>query len=127
MTGQDFSRRGLIGAAAPAFNPDADAVTLTVRDDDTIYEVTIPAGTLTSKGSGKYQLNDKAGALGGLKKVMLKVPPAGLRKLVVQTVPLDLSGADRVDHMVEIDLRIGSYQAQHTRLWVLKGTKLQTS
>ena len=116
-----------IGAAAPAFNPDADAVTVTLRDDDTIYAVTIPAGTMTNKGGGKYQLTDKAGTLGGLKSVMLKVPPTGLRQLVVQTVPMDLSHADRVDHMVEIDLGIGSYHAQHTRLWVVKGTKLQTS
>ena len=116
-----------VGAAAPAFNPDADAVTLTLRDNDTIYAVTIPAGTMTNKGGGKYQLKDKAGTLGGLKSVMLKVPPSGLRQLVVQTVPMDLSPADRVDHMVEIDLGIGSYHAQHTRLWVVKGSKLQTS
>jgi hypothetical protein len=116
-----------IGAAAPAFNPDTDPVTLTVRDDDDIYQVTIPAGTMTNKGGGKYQLKDKTGALGGLKSVMLKVPPTGLRQLVVQTVPMDLPHADRVAHMVEIDLSIGSYQAQHTRLWMLKGTKLQTS
>ncbi len=64
-----------IGAAAPAFNPDADPLTLTLRDDDTIYAVTIPAGTMTNKGGGKYELKDKAGTLGGLKSVSLKVPP----------------------------------------------------
>jgi hypothetical protein len=116
-----------IGAAAPAFNPDTDPLTVTLRDDDDIYQVTIPAGTMTNKGGGKYEIKDKAGTLGGLKGVMLKVPPTGLRQLVVQTVPMDLSRADRVDHMVEIDLSIGSYHAQHTRLWVLKGAKLQTS
>jgi hypothetical protein len=118
-----------IGAAAPALNPDTDRVTLALRDDDTIYEVTIPAGTMTNKGGGKYELKDKAGTLGGLKSVMLKVPPTGPKQLVVQTVPMDLSRADHVDHMVEIELRIGSYHAQHSRQWVIKGTtsKLQTS
>jgi len=116
-----------IGAAAPAFNPDTDPLTLTVHDDDDIYQVTIPAGTMTNKGGGKYQLQDKTGALGGLKSVTLKVPATGLRQLAVQTVPMDLSHADRVDHMVEIDLRIGSYHATHSRLWAFKGTKLQTS
>jgi Protein of unknown function (DUF3604) len=115
-----------IGTAAPAFNPDADDVALTLRDDDTIYEVTIPAGTMVKKGS-KYQLTDKTGALGGLKSVTLKVPPSGFKQLVLQTVPIDLSNADRTDHFVEIDLRIGSYHATQNRLWVLKGSKLQTS
>jgi len=115
-----------IGAAAPAFNPDADDIALTVRDDDTIYDVTIPAGTMVNKG-GKYQLTDKTGALGGLKTVTLKVPTSGFKQLTLQTVPIDLSHADRADHFVEIDLRIGSYQATHSRLWVLKGSKLQTS
>jgi hypothetical protein len=82
---------------------------------------------MANKGGGKYVLQDKTGALGGLKSVVLKVPTKGLRKLTVQTVPMDLAHADRVDHMVEIDLRIGSYHATHSRLWVLKSTKLQTS
>ncbi|HXQ20519.1 MAG TPA: DUF3604 domain-containing protein [Candidatus Acidoferrales bacterium] len=115
-----------IGAAAPAFNPDADDVALTVSDDDTIYAVTIPAGTMVHKG-GTYQLMDKTGVLGGLKSVTLKVPTSGLKQLTLQTVPMDLSHADRANHFVEIDLSIGSYHATHSRLWVLKGTKLQTS
>jgi len=128
VTGADVLKLSAqIGAAAPAFNPDVDPLTLTLRDDDTIYEVTIPAGTMTNKGGGKYELKDKAGTLGGLKTVTLKVPAKGVRQLTVQTVPMDLSHADRVAHMVEIDLSIGSYHAQHSRLWVIKGTKLQTS
>src|SRR5262249_42377809 len=75
-----------IGAAAPAFNPDVDPISFTLSDDDTIYSVTIPAGTMVNKG-GKYQLTDKTGALGGLKSVTLKVPTSGFKQLVLQTVP----------------------------------------
>jgi len=119
-----FKLSAQIGAAA--LNPDTDPITVTVRDNDDIYQVTVPAGTMANKGGGKYELKDKTGTLSGLRSIMLKALPTGLRRLVVQTVPMDLSRADRVDHMVEIDLRIGSYHAQHSRLWVLKGTKLQT-
>jgi hypothetical protein len=127
QTGADVLKvTAQIGASAPVFNPDVDDVALTVRDDDTIYDVTIPAGTMVHKGT-KYQLTDKAGTLGGLKSVTLKVPSSGFKQLVLQTVPVDLSHADRADHFVEIDLRIGSFHATHSRLWSLKGSKLQTS
>jgi len=49
---------------------------------------------------------------------------SGPATLTLETVPTDLSKADRLEHMVEVEVRIGEYAAAQTRLWTLSGDTL---
>ncbi len=113
-------------AAAGQLNPDTTDITITVSDDDTILEATIPAGTMEVKKPGEmWQLKDKAGTYGGIKKAQLKINAAkGSAKLQVKTVKTDLSAADAVDHFIHVSLVSDTFSAEHQRLWTEKNGKL---
>ena len=115
-------------AAHPDFDVDNNDLTLSLRDDDQIYSVTIPAGTLIQDKPGKYSYKDLTGSLGGLKLVKLKFANSGTVKLKIQTVEMDLSNADVLDHMMHVDLSIGNFASSHRRRWINKnGKSLKTS
>jgi hypothetical protein len=88
-----------------------------VRDDDDILNVTIPAGTLQ---------HGNATHVGGLDFVRFTQTGSGPAKLILQTAPADLASADRTDHMVDIEVRIGTFVVQQSRLWTFDGTTLRT-
>jgi hypothetical protein len=91
---------------------------VTVRDDDDILAVTIPAGTL-KKG--------KVRKFAGLKRVKFTQNGTGPAMLALETVPMDLARADRVDHMVEVEIRIGpTFVTAQSRLWTFTGMALRT-
>ena len=46
------------------------------------------------------------------------------RAVIARTMPVDLSHADRVDHIVNVDVATGSYATNHARRWVVKGGRL---
>jgi hypothetical protein len=100
-------------------------VVLALRDDDSIYTVTVPAGRLQLAAPGRYEYAD---AGGGLKHFVWGVDAGTLE---VQTVPTTLSRADRSTHTVEFRLRVGAYQTAHSRQWVYtstpKGSSLSTT
>ncbi len=99
---------------------------ITLRDDDTIYDVTIPAGTLKRKGSAQtYVLRDSSGTVGGLRKARLRVLSGGAAVLKLRTVAMDLSAADRSDHFVELHLATGLYSTTQARLWQVRGSSLR--
>ena len=108
--------------AGIAHDLSADDLTVVVRNSDVIYQVTLPAGTVRD---GVYR--DRKGSLGGVKKVTFDQIGTGPAKLTLQTVPLDLVNAARGDHMVEVEVRIGAYEAKQTRLWTLRGNTLGTT
>jgi hypothetical protein len=115
-----------IGATSPEFDPDANDLTVTVTDDDQIYAVTIPAGTMQQKGS-RYVYRDRSGSLNGLKRASASFNSKGEVRLALQTIPMDLSNADPSDHMVHVTLRIGEYEVTHNRLWKAVGNRFVAS
>jgi hypothetical protein len=115
-----------IGRGTNAFDPSAHDLTVTVRDDDTIYEVTIPAGTMQESANGRrFSFRDNSGSLGGLRKAKLTVRSGGPTVLKLDTAALDLSAADRTNHFVEVEIAIGTYRATHTRRWEARGSRLR--
>ena len=82
---------------------------ITVRDDDTIFDVTFPAGTFH---------NGRLRGFGNVKSARFIQEGAGPAKLILRTFPIDLADAERVDHMVELSVRVGTtFDASQTRLW----------
>ena len=91
-----------------------------MTDDDEIFAVTIPPGTLERHGS-RFLLPRP---FGGLEAAMLALRGTREARLTLRTEPLDLSRADRSDHMVTVGLASGTFRASHTRLWVARGDRL---
>lgn len=108
--------------AGVAHDLSSDALTVVIRDDDVIYEVTIPPGTVRN---GMYE--DAGGSIGGVKKVTFTQDGTGPATLRLETVPLDLRRAERVEHMIEVQVRIGTYAAAQARLWPWAGNTLGTA
>jgi hypothetical protein len=111
--------RLLLGGVPGDLDPAEQALTLRVTDDDEIFALTIPAGTLVQRG-GHWEL---PAPLGGADEVRLS-RGGSQTTLVVRTVPLDLSRADRTDHMVTVAVESGDFRAAHTRLWVARDDRL---
>jgi len=124
--GDVLSLRIQLGAFPDALDPNAEAFTVSMRDDDTIFEVTIPAGTMEERAGGRsFVLSDGSGAVGGLRKVKLTTRAGGEAVLKLKTVSLDLSAADRSDHFVEVKVASGTYETTHTRTWRIRGDVLR--
>lgn len=96
-------------------------LTVAVRDDGVVYEVTLPAGTLRG---GLYE--DESGRLAGVTRASLEQSGDGPAVLTLESRG-DLSGAERIDHMVDVEVRIGDYRAAQTRLWSSSGATLATT
>jgi hypothetical protein len=112
--------------APEELNPSSTAITLTVRDDDTIYTATIPAGTMDEKKAGAlWVLSDPAGATDSIRKALLRINGRGQAKMKIATVAMDLPNADLVDHFVHTTLEASTYTAEHVRLWEARGTSLR--
>jgi len=108
--------KGKIRALPVSVDPNTQDLALTLQDDDTILNVTIPAGTMAPPTTtpGRFTYKDKTGSLGGVTSLSVNTKTGALS---LKTVPMDLSDADRVGHMVEFKLAVGSYHASHSRLW----------
>jgi len=102
-----------------AIDPATQDLTLSLHDDDEIYDVTLPAGTLEASGTGKFRFKDKTGALSGVRKVTLKT--GGKKASLKMTIAgVDLSAADSSDHFVVTVVRLGDFSSEHSRLWQSK-------
>jgi hypothetical protein len=111
---------------ADELDPNTQAITLTVTDDDTIYTATIPAGTMTEKKPGAVWIfKDPTGAIDGIKRASLKIKGSGQGKLSIATVRLDLSNADPSDHFIHTTLEASTFRAEHVRLWEMRGARLK--
>jgi hypothetical protein len=118
--------RARTGGATPM--PDLAAVDFSVslQDDDQIYSVVVPAGTLQPlPGAAGWQLLDDTGAVGGLRRLRVQRSGGGLA-IEVRTVPLDLSAADPGEHVIEVHLAAGDWSATHVRLWTTREGRLET-
>jgi hypothetical protein len=98
-------------------DPQTEDIRLVVRDDDDIADLTIPAGTL---------IKGKVRNLGVIKLATFRQNRSGEATFVLRTIPSDLANADRSDHMVEVELRIGGFVVSQSRLWMRGPKKLET-
>ncbi len=100
----------------------ASDLTVVVRDDDVVFEATLPAGSLQD---GVFE--DETGSVAGLRRVAFAQSESGPATLTLDTVAMDLSAAEQVTHMVEVEVQIGDYRANQTRLWSYDDGVLGTS
>jgi hypothetical protein len=113
-----------LGAMPGGFNPATQPLTVTLSDDDAVYDVTIPPGTLTPVRAGRYVFNDATGAVGGIRSLRLVNRGPGRVVFKLRTVPMALGAADRVDHFVQVTLRTGTTEIITTPLWHFNGRTL---
>ena len=99
-------------------DPQTEDIRLVVRDDDDILDLTIPAGTL---------INGKVKDLGVIKLAQFGQSSSGKATFMLKTIPSNFDNADRSDHMVEVELRIGDFVVSQGRLWVNGPTRLGTT
>jgi hypothetical protein len=116
-----LSLRVRLGAAA--LDPITDDLTVRVADDDDIWHVTIPAGTLWRRGSGTFTYRDPRGTLDGLQRATWVT--RGKTRLLRLTVVGDFSAAAREDHFVTVSLTSGLYRATRARWWTVDGDGLR--
>jgi len=82
-------------------------------------DLTIPAGTL---------INGKVKDLGVIKLAQFVQRRSGKpAKFMPKTIPSNFDKADRSNHMVEVEPRIGDFVVSQSRLWVAGPTKLRTT
>ncbi len=98
---------------------------LTLRDDDEILTVALPAGSFIRKGPGQYRFRDASGTFGRGSQINLRIGPRDRGTLRVDLRGLDLQNADRVEHMIEVAMNLGSYTAEQTRLWEVRNESLR--
>ena len=113
-----------LGTLPAGVDPNTQVLRLTFSDDAPFLDATFPPGSLQARGGGRFSYLDRGGRLGGIRRLVLIPKPTGT---IVQfsTVKMDLSAAERSDHMVTTELSIGTYRANHTRLWRAKDTILE--
>jgi hypothetical protein len=108
-----------------ALDPQSSDFAVQVTDAGELYGVTIPAGTLRRRSSRLFVLSDQTRIPVGLKKASLVVRGHGDKLLRLEAGGLDLTQADRGDHMVSVSVASGTYRATSTRLWVSRGDTLE--
>ncbi len=116
-----------LGALPAGFSAATQPLSITLRDDDDIYQVTIPAGTLQETRPRRFMWRDKTGSIGGIRSVCLQESAAGKAVLRLRTVSMALAGADRVDHFAELLIEAGATALRTTRLWQIRGADLETA
>jgi hypothetical protein len=115
-----------IGRVPPELDVNANSLTVTLRDDDVIYTATLPAGTMVEKTLGRmFTYNDPAGSIGGIKKAHLRINKHGTGTLTIDTVRLDLSHAQAINHRVAVQLASGAYDQTDSRFWELSQGRLK--
>lgn len=122
-TGRVLNLTVRLGAGA-AVNPALEDVRLTLRDDDEVFDVTIPAGAMTQVKPGVFRYSDANGSLGGIRNLLIDRRSGRAVRVRLRTVPLPMPGADFVDHFMELSLRAGTTAISMTPLWRAEGNRL---
>ncbi len=115
-----------LGAMPGGYDPATQPLTIALSDDDDVYRVTIPAGTLQQTRPGRWRFDDATGAVGGIRSLRLQRRGLDRVMLRLRTVPMVLEAADRVDHFVTVTLRSGTTEITTTPLWHFNGRTLAT-
>jgi hypothetical protein len=113
-----------LGAMPAGFDPATQPLVVSLRDDDHVYQATIPAGALPQVRPGRFVLRDPTGSLDGVRSLRLRQRARGRVALRLQTIPLSLAAADRSDHFVELTIQAGTTSITTTPLWRFDGRSL---
>jgi len=113
------------GRTPAGFDPESAELRLAVFDDDEVYGVTLPAGSLQAVSGNTWQFRSRTGSIGGLRTVRFRVGSDGAAKLDLRARDVDLSAADRSDHMMRIEVQLGALAAEPARLATLRGSRLR--
>ena len=111
---------GRFGSGAAAFDPAANDLTLTLSDaNGVLFDVTLPAGTLTTKNGRTFHYRDKAGSLGGVEEAVFSVGKDARKpaKLKLETVAQDFSTVGLAAREVLAELAIGGHTVHDARTW----------
>jgi len=124
--GEDRLQLGLLIHDAPAqLDPAANDLVLTLRDEATVWTVTIPAGTMEVKKPGaSYTYKDKLGTNNGLTGLSVKISSKGIAKIKIKTGDIDLSSVARVNQKLALDFAAGTYSSTAEREWTFEDPKL---
>jgi hypothetical protein len=110
---------------ASSVDPRTQELTVRIFDDDEIFAVTLPAGSLTEVRPGVLRFRDPAGTqYNGLRSLFFVTDRNGVR-IALEAEGADLSSADMSDHFVTVEVSIGDFSASHTRLWQSQGQRLR--
>ena len=107
-----------IGRVPSELNVSANPLTVTMSDEGPIFTATLPAGAMITKKAGRtYAYEDPSGSIGGIKKARLRINKNGTGTLSIDTVRMDLSGAQAADHRVAVQVASGAYDQTDSRFW----------
>jgi hypothetical protein len=82
--------------------------------------VTLAGGTLRRRGTKRF-----VGRVAGIGYLTIDAGKRDGALLTLRTRRLDLSSADRTEHLVSVAVGLGLHRTTHTRLWVPSRTRLQ--
>lgn len=99
-----------------SFDPAGDDLTLRISDNDEIYVVVVPGGSLSDAGAGQYTYADGAGGLNGLTEISLISGPETATVRFVGS-GMDLSSAALKDHFVSVEVSFGGHTTHLSTLW----------
>jgi len=113
----------IFGGTPPGFDPSSEDISIALRDDDEVYAVTIPAGTMQQPTAGRFLWKDPAGTIGGIRSVVIR---QSFNRMTISlvTVPMAFPAADREDHFVELSLRAGPVEIDTPVLFRMRGSAL---
>jgi len=114
----------MIPASPAALDPATQPITLTLRDDATVWTATIPAGTMATKKAGSYAYKDKTGFFGGITGLSVTISK-GAAKISVKAAHLNLSGLTPASQTLSLDFASGSYISTARREWSYKAPNLK--
>jgi len=124
LQGDQLRLRIDLGALPANLDLATQALSVSVRDDDSILDATFPAGSFVERRPGRFSYADRTGSLGGVRSVKIVRRGNGTAMVRLKTIPLDLSNADAVDHFIEVSVRSGTVDVRTTPLWRVQGESL---
>jgi hypothetical protein len=114
----DMKMQLTIGEVSSDIDLVANGLTMLITDDDSVYAVTIPAGSFIEKKPGRaYIFKDKAGLNAGIRVATLKITSKGTGKLTIKAKGLDLANAEASNHRLDVQLVTGTYDHTDSRYW----------
>lgn len=112
-----------------AFDPATQDLELALSDaDGTLYEVTLPAGTLSTKNGKKWKYRDPSGSLAGLQRLDLRLGTAKrAARLKLRTIRRDFSSVDPAARDIELTLALAAHTVRDVRPWQPKRRTLTST
>jgi hypothetical protein len=115
--------RVALGRLPRGLDPGRQPLEIRLTDDDDIFRLTVPARRFRRRGAGHWTFMARSPA-GGVVRASLVARARGEAVLRLRAGPLDLSRADRVEHMVSLALTLGVHRFSHARLWLVRDGEL---